>query len=437
MDDAQSNKPPCNRADALAVLRTLRNAGHLSYFAGGCVRDLLLGLEPKDFDLATDAPPQRVRSLFPQTQSVGASFGVILVRQGRSVVEVATFRAEGPYLDGRRPSEVRFTTAEEDAQRRDFTINGLFLDPLDDDRVIDYVGGQADLADRRLRAIRNPAERFAEDHLRLLRAVRFAARFGLEIEPKTAAAMLAHAPLLKGISPERIGEELRLTLRPPTRNLAWPLLWQFRLVDVIFRFVPLPPGVRFSPERSVFLSTAPGAAINFGLALAAASLSIVLQEHGPHADLTRVLSHDGSRKAAQAIDKAMRLSNEEFDQFQHTLEGTAPLLQPEPPSVASLMRFLARPTAANSIKLLSALGKVGVQTSRIDWLNQQFAALEGTEVAPAPLLSGDDLTAAGLKPGPAFRAMLDGVYDAQLEGRVSSREEALRLALELLAKQSG
>src|SRR4051794_32585460 len=163
MDD-RGNKPRCDRADATAIVKRLREQGHVAYFAGGCVRDLLLGLEPKDWDVATDAPPARVRELFSKTEAVGAAVGGVLVRHGKSVVEVATFRSEGAYLDGRRPAEVRFTTAEEDAQRRDFTINGLFLDPLEQDRVIDFVGGQEDLAARRLRAIGDAESRFAEDH---------------------------------------------------------------------------------------------------------------------------------------------------------------------------------------------------------------------------------------------------------------------------------
>ena len=167
---AQPPTPRSDRDDALAVVRRLREAGHVAYFAGGCVRDQLLGLTPKDYDVATDAPPQRVRELFTRTDAVGAAFGVILVRQRRSQIEVATFRTDLEYRDGRRPEGVRFTTAEQDARRRDFTINGLFYDPLDD-RVIDYVGGQADLKEKVLRAIGDPDERFAEDHLRLLRAI--------------------------------------------------------------------------------------------------------------------------------------------------------------------------------------------------------------------------------------------------------------------------
>src|SRR5256714_13973688 len=170
MDDSStSSKPPCHREDAVQVVQALRAAGPVAYFAGGCVRDLLLGHEPKDYDVATDAHPPQVRSLFKNTQAVGQAFGVILVRVGRSVVEVATFRTDGKYLDGRRPSEVQFTTAEEDARRRDFTINGLFYDPVAD-RVIDYVGGQEDLKSKTLRAIGDAGARFEEDHLRLLRA---------------------------------------------------------------------------------------------------------------------------------------------------------------------------------------------------------------------------------------------------------------------------
>src|SRR4051794_4528637 len=184
-----SVRPPCRREDAEVVLRKLRENGHVAYYAGGCVRDLLLGLEPKDWDVATDAPPPRVRQLFPRTQAVGAKFGVILVRENQSVVEVATFRTDGSYKDGRHPTQVQFTTPEQDAQRRDFTINGLFLDPLDHDRVIDFVGGQDDLKHKILCAIGEPSHRFEEDHLRMLRAVRFAARFGLRIDPATFDAI--------------------------------------------------------------------------------------------------------------------------------------------------------------------------------------------------------------------------------------------------------
>src|SRR6185312_6460529 len=187
------------RDDAVVVLKRLRDAGYVAYFAGGCVRDLLLGIEPKDFDVATDAPPDRVRQIFRNAQAVGAAFGVILVRQGGSQIEVATFRAEAGYDDGRHPTVVRFTTAQNDAQRRDFTINGLFYDPVTEE-VIDYVGGQEDIKARTVRAIGEAAARFDEDSLRLLRAVRFSARLGFKIDSTTAAAIKQHAPQLKRIS---------------------------------------------------------------------------------------------------------------------------------------------------------------------------------------------------------------------------------------------
>jgi poly(A) polymerase len=424
------NKPACEREDAAAVLRRLREAGHVAYFAGGCVRDVLLGLEPKDYDVATDAPPKRVRQLFTNTQAVGAAFGVILVRHGRSVVEVATFRSDEQYVDGRRPSGVRFTTAEEDAQRRDFTINGLFMDPLEKNRVIDYVGGLEDLKVKRLRAIGDPAKRFAEDHLRLLRAVRFAARFGLEIEGSTAAAILRDAPLLKRISPERIADELRLMLSPPTRRLAWEMLWHFQLIEVIYRFLPMESGVVFDPQQSIFLTLEPGRRISFGLALAAGTLCVKWQGMGKGEDIRKLLGKASAQHMVRVMRQALKISNEESDEMQGTMEGIAPLLADERPRVATMKRFMATPTAGQSRALLEAMARVGIQGERVGWLREQLKELEKTEYAPKPLITGDDLTAAGMEPGPVFKRVLEAVYDAQLEGRVGSREEALRMGME-------
>lgn len=423
MDD-RPNKPRCERADAEAVVRRLRGSGHEAYFAGGCVRDLLLGLEPKDWDVASDAPPGRVRELFTKTEAVGAAFGVILVRHGRSVVEVATFRSEGSYLDGRRPSEVKFTTAQEDAQRRDFTINGLFLDPLDGDRVIDFVGGKEDLAAKRLRAIGDPSARFAEDHLRLLRAVRFAARFGLEIAPSTAMAVEQHANLLKGISPERIAEELRLMLCPPTRSAAWLLLWKFKLIHVVMRFLPLADAVQLNPSKSVFLASAPGAQISFGLALAGAVLDVELHQGS---DVLAIVEKKNVNRIAKAVDKALKLSNVEFDEMEQALLGLGMVLGEEV-SLARLKRFLARATSGASRRLMEAIAKVGVYEEKIAGLKKRIEELDGVDVAPVPLIGGDDLEAAGLKPGPAFKRILDFVYDEQLEGRVKTKEEAMKIA---------
>jgi tRNA nucleotidyltransferase/poly(A) polymerase len=420
-------KPPCHRADALAVVRRLREAGHTAYFAGGCVRDTLLGLAPKDWDVATDALPQRVREIFADTQAVGAAFGVILVRQGASVVEVATFRADNAYEDGRHPSSVRFTSAQEDAQRRDFTINGLFHDPLSD-RVIDYVGGRADLEARRLRAIGNPAQRFEEDHLRLLRAVRFAARFTLQIEPATAQAIRAAAPRLRGISPERVGEELRLTLTAPSRRAAWELIWSLALGPVIFRFLPkLPEALEMN--RSIFLSLAPEKSVTVGVALAAATLCVRIQGESP-ADLAALLSKPQVGRSVRAMRQALRISNAESDQLADTLLGLEPLLRAQPPTLAQKKRFAAEPTASLSIALMEGLAAVGLQADRIAQLRDELVALRAG-VLPAPLIDGDDLIAAGFSPGPRFKRILDLLFDAQLEGKLDSKQQAIEMARQL------
>ena len=214
---------PGAAAAAVATVRALANAGHQALLAGGCVRDLLLGQVPQDYDVATDARPERVVALFRATRQVGAQFGVVLVKKHHRWIEVATFRSDGPYLDGRRPVQVTLSDARHDALRRDFTVNGMFLDPLSL-RVIDYVGGQPDLAACLIRAIGEPAARFDEDYLRLLRAVRFAARLGFSIEPATLASIREHAPTLASVAAERVREELEKMFAHPTRCQAWDLL---------------------------------------------------------------------------------------------------------------------------------------------------------------------------------------------------------------------
>jgi poly(A) polymerase len=421
-------KPPSHREDALAIVARLREGGHVAYFAGGCVRDLLLGKTPKDYDVATDAPPPRVRQLFASTQSVGAAFGVILVRHRRSVVEVATFRSDGRYLDGRRPSQVSFTTAEHDAQRRDFTINGLFLDPLDD-RVIDFVGGQKDLADRVIRAIGNADDRFEEDHLRMLRAIRFASRLGFVIEPVTAQAIVRHGPQLARISPERIAEELRMMLTQPTRSSAYRLLEELGLRASFFRFhasAKSPTGKRTS--AAVFDAVDFDGTIPFGLSLAAAGLDQQLWTSSPAADPRAFLERPSAQRLVQSLRQSLKISNEESDDVLGALEGLSPLLRDDRPRIATLKRFLARPTADLSRTLLRALGKTVLRSARISELEHQLAELEQTDFAPLPLITGDDLTASGLSPGPLFKKILDAVYDAQLEQLVQTRDEAMELA---------
>ncbi|MCC6423174.1 MAG: CCA tRNA nucleotidyltransferase [Phycisphaerales bacterium] len=425
-------KPRSSRQDAMDVLSQLRKGGFIAYFAGGCVRDQLLGLQPKDFDIATNATPKQVQEQFSNTQAVGAAFGVILVRRRQSVIEVATFRSDASYQDGRHPSAVHFSTPQEDAQRRDFTINGLFFDPLED-RVIDFVGGQADLSNHLLRAIGEADERFAEDHLRLLRAMRFASRFNLTIEPKTAEAIVRHAKSLIRISPERIAEELRMMLTPPTRAGAWPRLWEFGLLEPIFRFGPPPTAQnrKFNPARSIFLAVSPDDVIDFPLALAAGSLCYQSHESPANADFQMLLSDPFARKLVRAVRQSLKISNEETDRMEVILRGVGGLLQDAMPSVAQLKRFYAHPTAPDAIRLLLALQQMGVRADRIGWLRERFSELESVDCAPIPLISGEDLLAAGLSAGPQFKRILYEVYDAQLEGRVQDKSEAMGLALKL------
>lgn len=428
-EQVPTSKPPCHREDAIAVLERLREAGHEAYFAGGCVRDEVMGLEPQDYDIATSAPPKVVRSLFPRTQAVGQAFGVILVKHRRSVIEVATFRTEADYADGRRPGVVQFATAEEDAQRRDFTINGLFLDPLEK-RVIDFVGGREDIAERRLRAIGKPEERFAEDHLRLLRAVRFASRFGLTIDPSTGAALRVHAPLLRRISPERIADELRRMLTTETRVAAWRLLWEYALIDTICRFMPSAESTDYDESRCPFAHLAGEPSISFGLALAAGCLSYRL--HADGADVRPFLAHNEIVRMGKAMRQALRISNDELAQMEGTLEGVAMILSGEQ-RPAVYKRFAARPTAGGSRRLLESISAIGQQQERIAAALTELDRLEGTIVAPEPFITGDDLKQIGLQPGPAFKRILETVYDAQLESQVLDKEHALLLAKQLSA----
>jgi poly(A) polymerase len=324
---------------------------------------------------------------------------------------------------------VVFTTAEEDAKRRDFTINGMFYDPIEE-RVIDYVGGQEDLRNKILRAIGNPDERFEEDHLRMLRAVRFAARFELKMEPATGEAIKRHAEHLKRISPERIAEELRLMLGDGSRCRAWPLLWGLGLVDVIFRHLPAGNPSPLAAERSIVSALSPDEPMELGEPLAAAVLCYQWQR-GNGGDIRRFLGRDAARAAANAMRKALKISNEEYDQVRSILEWLGALLSAPPPTLALKKRFLAQPHSPAAMEVMEAIASVGEQASLIWPLWEELTQLQTTDFNPPPLMTGDDLTAAGLKPGPVFKRVLDAVYDAQLEDRVRTKDEALQLALKL------
>lgn len=400
------------RAAAGRVAERLMEAGFETYFAGGCVRDRLLGLAPADYDVATSAVPDEVVALFPRARGVGAHFGVVLVPAGGRMIEVATFRADGAYLDGRRPSEVAFGSAEADAGRRDFTINGLFEDPRSGE-VIDFVGGREDLEQRRLRAIGDPEERFEEDRLRMLRAVRFAARFELVIDIGTRTAIVDRADRLGSVSRERVGQELRRMLEHPSRaGAAW-------LAEALGLDRSILGAVRCDPETTLTrLAGLAGPEVSWIDALAAWELD------------------RGTASVEDAIDRlgrALVLSNREDTELRAVLRIRAALLRGwDGNSVAGRKRLAARPCFERAVDLLST-----EDPDRAGTIRAMVRELARTGLAPTPLIGGEDLLGAGLAAGPLFARVLDEVYDAQLESRVETREEAMRLALSLAEGGTG
>jgi hypothetical protein len=400
------------RTAAVDVVRTLVEAGHEAYFAGGCVRDRLMGHEPSDYDVATDARPQVVSKLFPRAQQVGESFGVTLVRHHRHPIQIATFRTEGAYSDGRHPDTVSFSDAEHDAQRRDFTINGLFEDPLADDRIIDFVGGRADLDTRVIRAIGDPQARLREDALRMLRAVRFAARFEFDIEEGTAEAIRAGASDLRAVSRERIGQELKWMLSHPNRAVAAWTLQYLGLDGAVLQ----EPCVTTAPRR---LGRLPLDAA-YPTALAAWLLD-------------RTDGATGLVDHARRWAGALLLSNAERDALYRCLEIHQMLTDPWPTlGVAAQKRLAARSEFEQALMILQA----GDAQAFVD-VRRQVLALAETEIAPPPLITGDDLVGLGLKPGPLFKQVLDAVYDAQLEGGLRDKPAALELARALAEAHGG
>jgi poly(A) polymerase len=413
--DHDHGQPVTPRAAATWVARRLREAGFRALFAGGCVRDALLGLEPADHDVATDADPEAVRRVFPRAIGVGEAFGVMLVRHGGRTVEVATFRADGNYADGRRPDAVRFSDDREDALRRDFTVNGLFEDP-ETGEVIDHVGGRADLAAGVLRAIGDPDARLAEDRLRALRAVRFAARFSLAVDPATEAAVRRVAHDLRAVSRERIGNELRRMLAHPTRARAVELVEGLGLAPAAL----LEPAC--AVDRSRLAALAPGAP--FEEALAAWMLG------RPHDGRTApscagdVPHADDSRARCLAWREALVLSNDETDALAATLAMRPRIVAEWTGAGRALRKRLASSSGfGGACALLAAEGQAVAAR-----LASDLPALRAEGIRPAPFVTGDDLVAIGLTPGPRFRGILDAVYDLQLEGAVADRASALEAA---------
>ena len=422
---------------AREIAARLREAAHIAYFAGGCVRDILRGVTPKDFDIATNARPEEVQKLFPRTYAVGAHFGVIVVVENDFQFEVATFRSDDAYIDGRHPSAVHFSSPEEDAKRRDFTINGMFFDPVAE-KVIDFVGGRADLEAKLVRAIGDPAQRFAEDRLRMLRAVRFATVLDYKIDNQTWDALVADSASINQISAERIRDELVRIFLSPNRVRGWDLLDSSGLMRAILPELDTMKGVlqpeQFHPEGDVFVHT------RLMLQLLPEEVSVPL--------VFAVLFHDVAKPVTATVDPTGRIRFNEHDRIgaemtaaimrrlrfsgaesdatvemvkQHMVFKDTPKMR-----VAKLKRFMARPTFEEELEL----HRVDCMSSHSMLDNYEFLLGKREEFAnepiiPPPLVRGDDLIALGLKPGPKFGEILEAVETRQLEGTFRTRDEAL------------
>jgi poly(A) polymerase len=467
------SKDRLQKSAAISVIRTLREHSHEAYLVGGCVRDLLLGREPADYDVSTDATPQEVMRIFPETYAVGAQFGVVLVpvadaeekeQTDRNVrptqaltqaeetpveaakhhaIEVATFRSDGIYSDGRHPDAVRFSkTAEEDVQRRDFTINGLLLDPLDNNKVIDYVGGRADLDAGIIRTIGDPERRFAEDKLRMLRAVRFAARFEYSIDPATFAAIQRRASNIHQVSRERIREELTKMLTEGRAKRAFELLDQSGLLHEVLPEIEKMKGVaqppEYHPEGDVFVHTLmlldqlpPGASRTL-------AWGALLHDVGKPPtfrvapDRIRFDGHvEVGVAMARDICNRLRMSNDDTEQVLALVNNHMKFADTMKMRESTLKRFMRLPNFPEHM----ALHRMDCLSSHADltlyeFVKKKMAETPVEEMQPEPLITGNDLIRLGYAPGPRFKQILSEVEDQQLDGALSSRDAALNFVRE-------
>jgi poly(A) polymerase len=443
-----------SKQHAVEIVRILRERNYQAYFAGGCVRDLLLGREPADYDVATDATPQQVMQIFPQTYAVGEQFGVVLVPQsgsgqaparpgerGKEAIEVATFRSDVAYSDGRHPDEVRFTRdPQEDTQRRDFTINGMMLDPATN-AILDFVGGQDDLRAGIIRAIGDPERRFTEDKLRMLRAVRFAARFDYQIDPATMAAIQKLAPRIHQVSSERVREELTQMLTEGRASQAFELLDTTKLLAEVLPEIAAMKGVeqppQYHPEGDVFVHTLllleklpRGASGSISKTLAWGAL---LHDVGKPAtfrvapDRIRFDGHvEVGVKMAAEILRRLRFSNDATDRILALVDNHMRFGQVQRMNQSTLKKFLRLPAFDEHLELhrIDCLTSHG-QLDAYEYSLEQLRSMPPEAIRPTPLITGRDLIEAGYEPGPRFKEVLAAVEDAQLDGRLTSREAAM------------
>jgi poly(A) polymerase len=422
---------------AREIAKRLREHGHIAYFAGGCVRDMVRRLPPKDFDVATDATPEVVQRIFPHTYAVGAHFGVVVVVENGFNFEVATFRSDGAYLDHRHPINVRFSSPEEDAKRRDFTINGMFFDP-EKNEVIDFVGGRADIEAKVVRAIGKPGDRFEEDRLRMLRAVRFATVLDYKIDNQTWKALIENAATVNEISAERIRDELVKIFLSPNRVRGWELLDESGLIRQVLPEVDAMKGClqpeQFHPEGDVFqhtrlmLELLPEK-VSVPLVFAALLHDVAKPVTATVDETGRIRFNEHDRIGAtmtESIMERLRFSRAEIDAAvemvrQHMVFKDVPKMR-----IAKLKRFMARPTFEEELEL----HRVDCASSHRMMDNYEFLLRKREEFAnepiiPPPLVRGDDLIALGMKPGPKFGEILEAVETRQLEGVLKDREQAL------------
>lgn len=441
---------------ATRIVRELRQAGYSAYLAGGCVRDLVLGREPADYDVATSATPEQVMRLFPQTYAVGVQFGVVLVPVRRDgleaadnyAIEVATFRSDGVYSDSRHPNEVQFSTdARLDVQRRDFTINGMLLDPVSQE-VMDYVGGREDLKRQIIRTIGDPRQRLSEDKLRMLRAVRFAARFGYAIEPSTLAAIRQLSPQIHQVSRERIRDEILKMLTEGRARRAFELLDETGLLEQVLPEIKRMQGVQqppqFHPEGDVWIHTLmllEGLPANCPKTLA---LGVLLHDVGKPPtfriapDRIRFDSHaEVGTRMAEEICRRFRLSNDETEQVCSLVANHMRFGDVKKMKKATLKRFLRLPKFEEHLELhrLDCLSSHR-DLSLYEFAKESLCNTPPEQIRPKPLINGDDLIQAGYKPGPQFKDLLTAVEDAQLDGVITTKEEALSLVQSLYLQHS-
>ncbi|HEU0138292.1 MAG TPA: CCA tRNA nucleotidyltransferase [Bryobacteraceae bacterium] len=426
---------------AANIVRTLRQSGYAAFLVGGCVRDLLLGIEPKDLDVATNATPPEVLRLFPRAQPVGAHFGVILVPENGAKVEVATFRSDHAYQDGRRPGRVEFEIdPKRDVLRRDFTINAMLMDP-DTKEVLDFVGGRQDLESGIIRAIGEPEQRFREDHLRMLRAIRFSARFNFAIEENTLRAMKSLAPLVRHVSAERVRDELTRMLTEGGARRAFELLDDSGLLTQILPEVAAMKGVaqppEFHPEGDVWTHTL---MMLEGLREPTITLALgaLLHDVGkpPTFRVAERIRFDGHVEAGvemtRRILSRLRFSNDEIRQVEALVAHHMRFKDVPQMKDSTLKRFLRLEKFEEHLELhrldCSASHR---QLDNYFYAKEKLESLPAEELKPPRLLTGDDLIEAGYTPGPQFAAMLTAVEDAQLEHRIHTKEEALELVKSL------